>query len=53
MTAWVDVRVLDHFVVAGTRTVSFAERGLFEMWSTTTGAAASAGFRHDNSTYVL
>ena len=26
--ALVDVRVLDHFVVAGTRTVSFAERGL-------------------------
>ncbi len=26
--ALVDVRVLDHFVVAGTSTVSFAERGL-------------------------
>jgi len=26
--ALVDVRVLDHFVVAGTNTVSFAERGL-------------------------
>ena len=26
--ALVDVRVLDHFVVAGARTVSFAERGL-------------------------
>ena len=26
--ALVDVRVLDHFVVAGTRTVSFAEREL-------------------------
>ena len=26
--ALVDVRVLDHFVVAGSRTVSFAERGL-------------------------
>lgn len=26
--ALVDVRVLDHIVVAGTRTVSFAERGL-------------------------
>ena len=26
--ALIDVRVLDHFVVAGSRTVSFAERGL-------------------------
>ena len=26
--ALVDVKVLDHFVVAGTNTVSFAERGL-------------------------
>ena len=26
--AVVDVKVLDHFVVAGTSTVSFAERGL-------------------------
>ncbi|MFA6904435.1 MAG: JAB domain-containing protein, partial [Gallionellaceae bacterium] len=26
--ALVDVRVLDHFVVAGTQTMSFAERGL-------------------------
>jgi DNA repair protein RadC len=26
--ALVDVRVLDHFVVAGARTESFAERGL-------------------------
>jgi DNA repair protein RadC len=26
--ALVDVKVLDHFVVAGTSTVSFAERGL-------------------------
>jgi DNA repair protein RadC len=24
----VDVRVLDHFIVAGTKTLSFAERGL-------------------------
>ncbi|MFN2643633.1 MAG: JAB domain-containing protein, partial [Burkholderiales bacterium] len=26
--ALVDVTVLDHFIIAGTQTVSFAERGL-------------------------
>jgi DNA repair protein RadC len=26
--ALVDVRVLDHFVVAGNKTISFAERGV-------------------------
>ena len=25
---WLDIRVLDHFIVAGSRTLSFAERGL-------------------------
>ncbi|MBK7080436.1 MAG: hypothetical protein IPH55_06670 [Betaproteobacteria bacterium] len=35
--ALIDVRVLDHFVVAGSRTVSFAERGLLVCQTTWRG----------------